>query len=96
DFPQQLDEYLTEHDLLADDFTVTDLVFGGSPVPLPRIDDFPGIGYREFGTITEAAERLSWAGTITMPDEFSAAVHDTFQWLARADRNKKSVVVFFH
>jgi hypothetical protein len=96
DFPQRLDDYLAGQGLLAEGFTVTDLVFGGSPVPLPRIDDFPGIGYREFGTLTEPAEKLSWAGRIDMPEEFSQAVYETFQWLARADSNKRSVVVFFH
>lgn len=96
DFPERLDDYLAEHDLLADGFTVSDLMFGGSPVPLPPIDDFPGIGYRESGTLTEPASALARAGAIDMPDEFSRAVYDTFQWLARTDSRKLSLVAFFH
>ncbi|GAA1655439.1 DUF7691 family protein [Actinoplanes couchii] len=96
DFSARVDEYLTGHDLLADGFTVTGLLFGGAPVPLPPIDDFPGIGYREYGTLTEAAAKLAEAGLLDMPADMGSAVYEVFQWLAQADDRKLSVVGFFH
>ncbi|WP_433797079.1 hypothetical protein [Actinoplanes sp. CA-252034] len=45
-----------------------------SPVPLPRADHVPGIGYCEFGALTEAAEKPSWAGRTDVPQALKPQV----------------------
>jgi hypothetical protein len=96
DFSGRLDEVLAEAGLLADGFSVTGLMFGGAPVPLPRIDDFPGIGYYEHGALKEAADQLARAGVIDLPDEYGSPAYFVFQWLAQAHDEGRSLVGFFH
>lgn len=96
DYCERVDNALADAGLLADGFTTSGLVFGGAPVPLPRIDDFPGIGFREFGTLEEPAQRLSYAATAEIDTGFINAACDVFQWLSQAHSTGRSVVVFFH
>ncbi|MEU4690643.1 hypothetical protein [Actinoplanes sp. NPDC023714] len=99
DMQSSIDEVTGEEGAvtLTDGFSVSDLLFGGSPVPLPPIGDFPGIGYREYGSLEEPAERLSWFDVKgDEAEEFSGPAYDVFQWLSEAHRRKVSVVAFFH
>jgi hypothetical protein len=97
DLPERLDRVLAERGLLADGFSVSDLLFGGAPVPLPPIGDFPGIGFREFGALEEPAGRLARLGTMDdVAEEFAGPAYDVFQWLSQAHDMKRSVVSFFH
>jgi hypothetical protein len=96
DFGSRLDDVLAEAGVLADGFRVTDLLFGGAPVKLPRIDDFPGIGYREFGALDEPAAGLARLGALDLPDEYMNPAYEVFQWLSHAQSTRRSVVAFFH
>ncbi|GAB1639601.1 hypothetical protein [Krasilnikovia sp. MM14-A1259] len=96
DWCQRVDEALAGAGLLADGFSTFNLVFGGSPVPLPRIDGFPGIGYQEYGSLEEPARLLAGAGAADIAEEFQDAAYDVFQWLSEAHQSRRSVVAFFH
>ncbi|OJF11318.1 hypothetical protein BG844_27030 [Couchioplanes caeruleus subsp. caeruleus] len=96
DWCERVDEALASAGLLAEGFSTWDLVFGGAPVPLPRIDDFPGIGYREYGSLQEPAHLLAGAALADIAEEYKDAAYDVFQWLSHAHDSGCSVVAFFH
>lgn len=96
DWCERVDEVLGGAGLLAEDFSMSDLMFGGAPVPLPRIDGFPGIGYREYGSLEEPAGLLARVGATDIAEEYQDAAYDVFQWLSEAHDAGRSVVAFFH
>ncbi|MQY05772.1 DUF7691 family protein [Actinomadura macrotermitis] len=67
-------------------FDPNDLMYSGSPVPLPRIDDFPLIGYVERKEALRLAAELDAADLSAIEDRSVAgAVTELHGWLKRCN-----------
>jgi hypothetical protein len=83
DYFRVVDEALESAGLLAPGFSVMDLVFSGSPVELPIIDDFPAIGHLVHADLAAPADLLAGTpGSDLSDEEFGAAAYTLFQMLA--------------
>ena len=92
DFFDEMDRALADAGI---DFSTSDLVFGGSPVDLPHIDDFPGIGYLEHKDLAGPEEELATKGPDLAPP-YDGPVYDLFQWIAHTHSGGRSLVCFYH
>jgi hypothetical protein len=69
----------------------------GSPIPLPRIDDFPSIGYLlepEIAKVRIEFELLKDAGI--EDEEIRESVGEIRKWLDRCTRSHEDLVCFYH
>jgi hypothetical protein len=79
------------------DFDPLDLIFGGVPFTLPRIDDFPNIGHTAPGEMPALLEKFGGmdAGAVT---EYGAldAIREVEGWLTTCHRSGRDLVCLYH
>jgi hypothetical protein len=75
---------------------IRDLAFRGSPVPLPPIDDFPGIGYLTAAEIGTARAALAAADLSRLDDEeVAASIRQVQEWLNTCADSNRDLVCFY-
>jgi hypothetical protein len=76
--------------------SIRDLAFRGSPVPLPPIDEFPGIGYLTAAEIGTARAALAAADlTRAQGEEVLAAIHQVHGWLDACAESNRDLLCFY-
>lgn len=68
----------------------------GSPIPIPRIDDFPSIGYvleSEIGKVTMELGKLKGK---EIDVEVTESLDEARQWLDHCARSHKDLICFYH
>jgi hypothetical protein len=76
-------------------FSVLNLAFRGSPVPIPEPDDFPGIGYFTPEEVPAAAAALDAADLGTMPEDVRKSVGQVRDWLGVCEETGRGLVCFY-
>lgn len=75
---------------------IRDLAFRGPPVPLPPIDDFPGIGYLTAAEIGTARAALAAADLSHLDDgEVVASIRQVQEWLDTCMESNRDLVCFY-
>lgn len=93
---EEVDAALTAANVPAGEFRVTrHLVCRGSPVPLPRIEDFPSIGYLTAGEIPGVAAALDGPGRAAAGDEVGASLDELRGWLRTCCDTGRDLVCFY-
>jgi hypothetical protein len=73
---------------------IRDLAFRGPPVPLPPIDEFPGIGYLTAAEIGTARAALAAADLARLGGEQGAAIRQVSDWLDQCAAANRDLVCF--
>lgn len=94
-FIYDLGATLREAGLHAAVLSLPDLAFGAPPVPLPDIDDFPGIGYLDHADLTACGDVLSVIVPRLTGDHRRAA-DSLVRWLTLTEAKLASLVCFYH
>lgn len=77
-------------------FDPNDLIYSGSPVPLPVIDDFPVIGHMVRAEMKPVAEALDAADLSAITDRsVAAAITELHGWM-RLHEDDYDLVCFYH
>jgi hypothetical protein len=71
------------------------LAFRGSPVSLPPIDDFPGIGYLTTAEIGTARAALAAADLSRSGDEAAASIRQVAEWLSTCAGSNRDLICFY-
>jgi len=77
-------------------FETQTLVTRGSPVPLPKIPDFPSIGFVRESEIAPVALALSTARIRELDEEIQQSVQQVRDWLDHCARGHLDLVCFYH
>lgn len=97
DWPEQADEALKKAGIDANVFSMLRLMYRGEPVPVPRIDDFPGIGYL---TRDEIATALGPFGAEVpagvADDQLAESLDEARGWLVTCAESGRDLVCFYH
>ena len=97
DFIGQVQRALVDAGVPEDRLSVGDTVFGGPPVPLPAIDDFPGIGVTPPDRVVDARAALAAADPNRVTDaDVRAAVDELGSWLSTCAGRGHQLVCFYH
>ena len=94
-FIDDLATMLRNAGLHAVTFSLPDLVFGTSPVPLPEIDDFPGIGYLDHAAMAACGHVLT-AIVPRLTGDHRRAADSLMRWLTLTQAKHASLVCFYH
>ncbi|TCJ89401.1 hypothetical protein DFR71_6612 [Nocardia alba] len=74
-----------------------DLAFAGAPVPIPEVDDFPGIGYLTCARMNELAPALDAANLSVVGDPYvRGAIAEIQQWIHHCTEDGSDLVTFYH
>jgi len=97
DFLDHVQRALTRAGVPAGRVSVHDIIFGGPPVPLPPIDDFPGIAHTPRDETESLLAALESGKPVEETDVYvRAAVEELRSWLSFCARNRCDLVCFYH
>ena len=72
------------------------LIFRGPPIPLPPIDDFPGIGFLKLEEIRRAKQALASVDFSSLKDaEVRTAITQVWSWLHTCAESNRDLVCFY-
>jgi hypothetical protein len=74
---------------------LSDLVYGGSPVPIPEPDDYPFIGHWPADKLPAALAALRQADPADLDDETAEAFKRIGEWLEAAARTQGASLIGF-
>ncbi|MFE3442175.1 hypothetical protein ACFXNW_04005 [Nocardia sp. NPDC059180] len=78
-------------------FDPTDLIYSGSPVSLPPIDDFPSIGHLTLAELKPLAESLNAADLSTLEDRYLVdSITELRGWINHCVEGDTDLVCFYH
>ena len=79
------------------DLSLDAMLFGDAPVPLPRIDDFPGIGVISADRVPTALRALEAAdlAAVTDPD-VRESIEELRTWMSTCAARGDDLVCFYH
>ncbi|MEU3010206.1 DUF7691 family protein [Nocardia asteroides] len=78
-------------------FDPSDLAYSGPPIPLPRIDSFPGIGHLTAAEVAGLAQALDDADLALVRDpRVRAAIEELHQWMRHCVEAESELVTFYH
>jgi hypothetical protein len=97
DFVEEVQAELARQGVTDDALSVADLVWGGAPVPLPPIDDFPGIGHLPRARIPAALATLAAVDLAKAADpEVRAGLTELSGWLTECAHTDRDLICFYH
>ncbi|WP_328393289.1 DUF7691 family protein [Nocardia sp. NBC_00416] len=92
--------FRTVHDALGEigvQFDPGDLVYSGSPVVLPEIVDFPGIGHLAHAELTPVAQALASADLSAIADDrVTQSIAEMRDWVRFCADHGYDLVSFYH
>lgn len=97
DFVEETQAELSRQGVSEDMFSIADLVWGGVPVRLPPIDDFPGIGHLPHTRVPAVLATLGTVdtGRVTEP-KVRAGLRTLVDWLTSCRHGGRDLVCFYH
>jgi hypothetical protein len=76
---------------------LTTLIWGGSPIPIPRVGDFPGVGHLEAGEVRAAHASMAAVRPDQIGDpDLRAAVERLADWLSAASVWGRGLVAYYY
>ena len=94
---ESTDELLEDDGLPGSAPKLTELIYRGSPIAIPAIDDFPMIGYLKRAEIVAAAKAYQYVHLDDWEDdEAAAAVAQIQGWFETCLRQRCDLVCFYH
>jgi hypothetical protein len=97
DFVEEVQAELGRQGVTDDALSVADLVWGGPPVPLPPIDDFPGIGHLPRTRIPATLATLKGVDLSLAADpEVRAGLAGLGRWLSDCAASDRDLICFYH
>jgi hypothetical protein len=77
--------------------SVAHLTAGESPIPIPFVDDFPGIGFLARSAVPDAFEALSRVNPVDIADtEARESIGALTEWLATCRKSDRDLICFYH
>lgn len=97
DFVEEVQAELGRQGVTDDALSVADLVWGGAPVPLPPIEDFPGIGHLPRARIPATLATLDRVDLgRDMDPDIRAGLVGLNRWLTDCVATDRDLVCFYH
>ena len=97
DFVEEVQAELGRQGISDDVLSVADLVWGGAPVPLPPIDDFPGIGHLTRARVPTARAILAGVDLTRVADPgVRSGLSGLAGWFDDCLRAGLDLVCFYH
>ena len=79
-----------------EDSGVAPILESGPPVPLPKIPDFPGIGFLERDKIATMVTTMGEEGLTDDDEDLEELLKEFEEWLRAADRAKEDLLLFYY
>ena len=95
DYVQAADRALGEAELLADGFSLQNLIFGGSPIAYPYSNESMAVGQWSAARADEPADLLASTPHSSLPEEWHGVAYELFQWLAYIRKTGRHLVTFY-
>jgi hypothetical protein len=93
----EIEDVLADSGVSSVDFSLQEhLMYRGSPVPIPRPDDFPAVGYLKLNELAPALRAMQGANFTTAEAEHREALAEVQSWLETCIELKSDLVCFYH
>lgn len=79
-----------------EDSGVARIMESGPPVKLPKINDFPVIGFLDSGRVTDMVEKMGDEGLTNENDELEELLKEFEAWLRKTAKAKKDLLLFYY
>jgi hypothetical protein len=79
-----------------EDSGVARIMESGSPVKLPKIPDFPGIGFLERNKIADMVRKMGDEGLTNEDEELEELLREFEAWVRAAAKAKQDLLLFYY